>query len=131
MFPKALQYKIRSFPNKIDVTDRDIGSLWDYGDGPSDHGDAFEERRWRYSWIGLEACLFNDMLAQKWGADTGEWDPEGRFKREISTLVERMKPPIRGQRQWFVPDVPMEELRERHKKLEVHVEAALKNRRQA
>ncbi|WP_165411189.1 hypothetical protein, partial [Rhizobium leguminosarum] len=91
VFPKALQYKIRSFPNKIDVTDRNIGSLWDYGDGPSDHGDAFEERRWRYSWIGLEACLINDMLAQKCGADTGEWDPEGRFKREIAKIDARRK----------------------------------------
>lgn len=66
VFPKALQYQIRSIPNKIDVADRNIGTLWEYGDGPPDYDDAFEERRWRYSSIGLEACLINVILAKKY-----------------------------------------------------------------
>jgi len=137
VFPKSLQYKIRSIPNKIDVADRNIGSLWEYGDGPPDYGDAFEERRWRYAWIGLEACLINDILGDKYGVpalERGDWDPEERFKREISKIDERRRDEEQNPwpvADWILPAAPIEELQERHAKLTTDLEMAMKNRRQA
>lgn len=133
VFPKDLQYQIRSIPNKIDVADRNIGNIWEYGDGPPDYGDAFEERRWRYSWIGLEACQINDILAKKYGVpilDRGEWQPEERFKREIEKISKRRdNEKANPMPDWLLPKVPLEELQTRHAKLASDLEAALKNRR--
>ncbi|WP_322886513.1 hypothetical protein U8C31_18265 [Sinorhizobium medicae] len=131
-FPKRLQYRIRSIPNKIYLANRAVSNLWDYGEGPPDFGDAFEERTIRFAWIGLEAVLINDILAKEYGVpllDRGEWDPEQRFKDEIAKITKRRdhenahpwpKP------DWMLPKVPIEELQERHAKLAVDLEAALK-----
>ncbi|MGO8476320.1 hypothetical protein ACC739_30355 [Rhizobium ruizarguesonis] len=136
-FPTKLQYRIRSIPNKIYLANRSVSSLWQYGDGPPDYDDAFEERVFRYAWIGLEAVLINDTLAKEYGVpllDRGDWDPEERFKREIEKISKRRedeKAHPWPQPDWMLPKVPIEELRERHGKLTVDLEAALKNRRQA
>jgi len=135
VFPKALQYKIRSMPNKIDVADRNISSLWEYGDGPPEFSDAFEERTWRYSWIGLEACRINDILAKKYGVpilDRGEWNPEARFMREIEKISKRRedeKANTLPQQDWMFSSTTMEELDERHSKLTADLGIAIKNRR--
>ncbi|TZG36636.1 hypothetical protein [Agrobacterium sp. B1(2019)] len=131
-FPKKLQYRIRSIPNKIYLANRHVSSLWEYGDGPPDYDDAFEERIFRYSWIGLEAVLINDILAKEYGVpllDRGDWDPEERFKREIEKITKRRdeeKANPWPQPHWMLPKVPIEELTERHKKLAVELEAAQK-----
>lgn len=133
-FPKKLQYRIRSIPNKIYLANRSVSNLWEYGDGPPDYFDAFEERRFRYSWIGLEAVLINDYLAKNYGVpllDRGEWDPEDRFKREIEKISTRRKEETENpspQHDWWLPNVPIEELQVRHAKLKADLEAALKNR---
>lgn len=130
VFPKSLQYKIRSVPNKIDVANRNVASISEYGDGPPDYDDAFEERRWRYSWIGLEACMINDQLAEKYGVPTlerGEWTPEERFKREIEEIDTRRKEEKANhwpQPDWLFPEVPIEELKRRHSKLAMDLEVA-------
>ncbi len=125
VFPKSLQYKIRSVPNKIDVANRNIDSIWEYGNGPPEYDDSFQERRWRYAWIGLEACLINRELADKFGVPTlerGEWDPEERFKREIQKISEQREAEEKATQYWMIPDllVPttsIEELTERYAKL--------------
>lgn len=91
-FPTKLQYRIRSIPNKISLANRSVSSLWEYGEGPPDYHDAFEERTLRYAWIGLEAVLINDTLAKEYGVpllDRGDWDPEERFRREIEKISKR------------------------------------------
>jgi len=133
-FPTKLQYRIRSIPNKIYLANRSVSGLWEYGDGPPDYDDAFEERRFRYAWIGLEAVLINDILAKEYGVpllDRGEWDPEERFKREIEKITKRRdeeKANPWPQPDWMLPVVTIEELQERHKKLAVDLEAAEKRR---
>lgn len=133
-FPKKLQYRVRSIPNKISLANRHVGNLWEYGDGPPDYEDAFEERTLRYSWIGLEAVLINDILAKQYGVpllDRGDWDPEERFKREIEKISKRRddeKAHPWPTPDWMLPVVPVEELNERHKKLAVDLEAAEKRR---
>lgn len=131
-FPTKLQYQIRSIPNKIYLANRSVSSLWEYGDGPPDYDDAFEERRFRYAWIGLEAVLINDILAKEYGVpllDRGEWDPEERFETEIEKISksrEEEKANPWPQPYWMLPEVPIEELTERHRKLAVDLEAAQK-----
>lgn len=134
-FPKKLQYRIRSIPNKIYLANRNVSHLWEYGDGPPDFGDAFDERTFRYAWIGLEAVLINEILAKEYGVpllDRGEWDPEERFKREIQKITERREEEKANPwptPDWLLPKVSIEELQERHAKLAVDLDAALKNRR--
>lgn len=132
VFPKALQYQIRSIPNKIDVAERNISSLGEYGDGPPDYDDAFDESGFRYAWIGLEACLINETLADKYGVpllDRGEWHPADRFRSEIAKITKRRDE--EKARKWPIPDfllpkVPIEELHARHAKLTLDLEAATK-----
>ncbi|KAB1086178.1 hypothetical protein F4V91_06855 [Neorhizobium galegae] len=132
VFPKALQYKIRSIPNKIDVAERNISSLGEYGDGPPDYGDAFEESSWRYAWLGLEAYLINEILADKYGVpvlERGDWDPADRFKSEIAKIDKSRNE--EKSRQWpvpefMVPKIPIEVLHARHAMLTADLEAAMK-----
>ncbi|WP_276118005.1 hypothetical protein [Pararhizobium qamdonense] len=137
VFAKALQYKIRSIPNKIDVAERNISSLGEYGDGPPDYADAFQEARWRYSWIGLEACLINDTLAERYGVpllDRGDWHPADRFRSEIAKITK-----LRDEKEarhaampdFMRPKVPIEVLHARHAKLSADLEAATKKGPQA
>ncbi|MCZ7890454.1 hypothetical protein O9X99_02070 [Agrobacterium salinitolerans] len=136
-FPKRLQYRVRSIPNKIYLANRSVSSLWEYGDGPPDYSDAFEERSIRYAWIGLEAVVINEILARDYGVpllDRGDWDPAERFKFQIDKIEKERA--IEKAHPWPVPDfmlpkVPIEELQARHAKLTVDLEAAIKNRRQA
>ncbi len=131
-FPKRLQYRVRSIPNKIYLGNRSVSSLWEYGDGPPDYSDAFEERSIRYAWIGLEAVVINEILARDYGVpllDRGDWDPAERFKREIDKIEKQReieKAHFWPQPDWMLPKVPIEELQERRKKLASDLEAALK-----
>lgn len=133
-FPKKLQYRIRSIPNKIYLANRNVSHLWEYGDGAPDFGDAIEERTFRYAWIGLEAVLINDILAKDYGVpllDRGEWEPDERFKREIEKITKSRdedKANPWPTPDWLLPKVSIEELKDRHAKLTLDLDAALKNR---
>lgn len=133
-FPKKLQYRVRSIPNKIYLANRSVSSLWDHGDGPPEYHDMFEERRFRYAWIGLEACLINETLVKDYGVpvlDRGDWEPEDRFKEVIQTITQQRKHDASHpwpMPHWLLPKVPIEELHERRAKLAVDLEAALEKR---
>lgn len=135
MLPKKLQYQIRSLPNKIDVADRSVGSLYEFGQGPPDFGDAFEEREFRYAFIGLEACLINDILAEKYEVpllDRGEWDPAGDLKAVIEKISKSREREKKAERWWpssMTPVVPIEQLDARYKKLTADLATANANRR--
>ncbi|XNO40749.1 hypothetical protein ACL2DZ_00285 (plasmid) [Sinorhizobium meliloti] len=132
VFPKDLQYKIRSIPNKIDVAGRNISNIGEYGEGPPYYGDAFEERRIRFAWIGLEACLINEILAKKYGVpslDRGDWEPEERFKREIERVTKSREEAANWpEPDWLLPKVPIEELNDRRTKLAADLDIAIKAR---
>ncbi len=125
---KRLQYKIRSIPNKIDVAERNLESIWENGEGPPYYGDMFEERVWRYAWIGLEACLINDILKEKYDVpqlERGEWHPADHFKNEIDRIAKQREDANNWPKpDWMFPKVPIEELQERHAKFAVDLEAA-------
>lgn len=131
VFPKALQYRVRSIPNQIDVANRNIDSIAEYGDGPPDYSDAFEESKLRFGMIGLEACLINRILATEYDVpvlDRGDWDPEEKFRDEIKKIIDRREEE-KAANVWVVPDwmlpkVPIEELNSRHSKLTQDLEAA-------
>ncbi|WP_245489215.1 hypothetical protein [Rhizobium ruizarguesonis] len=133
-FPKKLQYQIRSLPNKIDVANRAVTSNFEYGEGPPYYGDAFQEREIRYAWIGLEACLINDQLAEKYGVpllERGAWDPAETFKAAIEKVTkqrEEAEAMRKNKPSFLLPKVPIEELRDRHTKLTADLEAAEKRR---
>ena len=125
---KRLQYKIRSIPNKIDVAERNLESIWEHGEGPPYYGDMFEERVWRYAWIGLEACLINDILQERYDVpqlERGEWHPADHFKNEIDKIAKQREEAKNWPKpDWMFPKVPIEELQERRAKLAVDLEAA-------
>jgi hypothetical protein len=114
-----------------------VSSIWEYGDGPPDYSDAFEERTFRFALIGLEAVQINDILAREYSVpllDRGEWDPEERFKRDIDRIskrrdVEKANP--RPTPEWMLPTVPIEELKERHSKLTADLAAAQQKQKAA
>lgn len=132
VFPKKLQYQIRSLPNKIDAANRSIGHVFDYGEGPPFFGDAFEERENLYAWIGLEACLINELLHREYGVtllDRGEWDPAQSFKERIDKIAKARAESeewTKTQPSWFMPETTIEEVKERHRKLAADLEAATK-----
>lgn len=130
VFDKRLQYRIRSLPNKIDAAIRSCSNIGEYGDGPPDYDDYFEERQLRFCWIGLEACLLTEELAAKFGVeilDRGEWEPEENFKSTISKIDERRK--VR-KAAWQPPDfmrdrLTLEDLEKRRTTLAQELEAAI------
>lgn len=130
-FPTKLQYRIRSIPNRIYLANRSVSSLYEYGDGPPDYGDAFEERTFRFAEIGIEAIEINDTLTRVYGVpllDRGTWNPLEYFSREMAKITARrekeaaLERPVPG---WMLPNVPIEELSARRTKLTRDLSAAL------
>lgn len=132
-FPTKLQYQVRSLPNKIDVANRAIANNFEYGERPPYYGDAYQEREIRYAFIGLEACLINDTLAEKYKVpllDRGAWHPAESFRTAIARVTKQREEAeaMRKKRPSFMlPKVSIEELRERLAKLSVDLEAVTKN----
>lgn len=134
VFDKHLQYRIRALPNKIDAAVRSCGHIADYGEGPPYYNDYFEERELRFSWIGLEACLLTQELADKYGVETldrGEWEPEEDFKRRIQKIEQQRdadkaawQPP-----DWAMTKLPLEELERRRSDLSTALDAAQSKRK--
>ncbi len=134
VFDKRLQYRIRSLPNKIDAAIRSCSNIGEYGDGPPDFDDYFEERQLRFSWIGLEASLLTEELAAKFGVemlDRGEWKPEENFKSTVSKIDERRKA---RHATWQPPDfmrdrLTLEDLEKRRATLALGLEDAISKQR--
>jgi len=129
VFPKKLQYQVRSLPNKIDAANRSVSSLFEWGDGAPDYSDAWEEREYRFAFIGLEAVLVNDSLAEKYGVpilDRGGWKPDEMFSDKIALIDQSRK---EDKFKWeipehFKPKVPRAELDKRMSDLVVGLDIA-------
>ncbi|CAN7383434.1 hypothetical protein LJR016_002253 [Devosia sp. LjRoot16] len=134
-FSEKLQYRIRSMPNRIYLANRSVSSLYEYGDGPPEYYDAFEERTFRFAEIGVEAIEINDTLARAHGVpllDRGSWNPREYFLGIMGKIAAR-----RDEEQatpnpasyWMLPDVPIEELTARHAKLTTDLAAAMERQK--
>jgi hypothetical protein len=134
-FPTKLQYRIRSIPNRIYLANRSVSSLYEYGDGPPDFYDAFEERTFRFAEIGVEAIEINDTLARAYGVpllDRGSWDPREYFLGVIEKITarrdeEEARP--RPASYWMLPDVPIEALKARYAKLTADLATAVERQK--
>lgn len=127
-FPRSLHYRIRALPNKIDAALKSCASAAEYGDGPPDYADYFREREDRFSWIGLEACVLRQELADDYGVEMiyrGEWDPEEAFKEKIQKYA-KIKEELAQHRvhPFLVPKVPIEELEKRRADLGAALDVA-------
>lgn len=130
VFDKRLQYRIRALPNKIDAAIRSCANIGEYGDGPPDYNDYFEERQIRFCAIGLEACHLSQELAEKFGVDIldrGEWRPEENFARVSGMIEERRNArEARWQPPEFLREKPtLAELEDRRRKLAERLEDAI------
>lgn len=128
-FPKSLHYRIRALPNKIDAANRMCGHLADYGDGPPDYYEFFEERDFRFAWIGLESSALRWELSKTYGVellDRGEWDPDDTFKLTIERVTKKRadRDARWGVRDPFLPEVTMQELEARRLELGAGIAAA-------
>lgn len=132
VFDKRLQYRIRALPNKIGAAVRSCSHIGEYGEGPPFYNDYFEERELRFAWIGLEACLLTQVLANKYGVeilDRGEWEPEEDFKRVIKKIEEDRAVEEVMWPDFHRPKVPIEELKKRHAALATALDAAQSKRK--
>lgn len=134
VFPKKLQFQIRSLPNKIDAAQRSCGHLWEYGSGPPDYWDMIEERQYRFAFIGLEACTINEQLAKDYEVptlDRGEWKPEENFKSMIAKISAARAKRDAEDHLWnpFYETAPIEELKKRSATLTADLEVALSQRK--
>ncbi|MBY5413502.1 hypothetical protein HFO98_34970 [Rhizobium leguminosarum] len=128
-FPRSLHYRIRALPNKIDAAVKSCQSEAEYGDGPPYYNDYFREREERFSWIGLEACVLRQELADYYGVEMiyrGGWDPEENFKEKIQKYAKQKE----ERNNWPVPDIlrkkiPIEELEKRRAELTTALDAAI------
>lgn len=131
VFDKRLQYRIRALPNKIGVALRTCAHEAEYGDGPPDYEDYFEERILGFARIGLEACLISGKLTRDFGVevlDRGEWDPQDDFEWRIRTIEDRRLAETESKvKEWgpplFKPSI--EELEERKSILDAKIAEAM------
>jgi hypothetical protein len=132
VLPKLLQYRIRSIPNTIDVIGRKVASIYEYGEGPPEYSDAYNERELLFAKLGLEALALNKELVKRYGVPTlnrGDWDPAESFRAKIEKLAE-IKEKIAAQRpkslmRWSPPKkVTTEDLKARGVKLEKDLQEA-------
>ncbi|MGO8034966.1 hypothetical protein [Rhizobium leguminosarum] len=128
-FPKSLHYRIRALPMKIDAAVKSCAAEAEYGDGPPDYSDFFQERELRFSWIGLEATALRYELSKTYGVeylDRGAWEPEESFK-SIIQKIEKQKEELAAMRKrhnLFRPRVPIEELEKRRAALGTALDVA-------
>lgn len=127
-FPRSLHYRIRALPNKIDAAIKSSAAEGEWGDGPPDYADYFREREDRFSWIGLEACVLRQELAENYGVEMiyrGEWEPEEGFKDKIRKYAKlKEERDNRPTPDFMLPKVDIAELEKRRAELGTALEAA-------
>ncbi|RVG29481.1 hypothetical protein CN233_18575 [Sinorhizobium meliloti] len=135
VFPRDTQFRVRSLPNQIDAARRSVAHEFEYGEGPPYFGDAFLEREYRFSLIGLEAIALNDQMAAEYKVpklDRGAWAPRTSFEVKIAN-VERIRAEaaeLKNKRDWFKKRITIEELAERHADFHAALDAATNEHRQ-
>lgn len=134
-FPTKLQYRIRSIPNQIYLANRSVSSLHEYGEGPPEYFDAFEERTFRFAEIGVETIEINDTLARAYGVpllDRGNWNPREYFLGVMGKIAARRdeeQATPRPASYRMLPDAPIEKLTARHAKLTTDLAAAMERQK--
>ena len=64
--PSELMYEILSFPNRIEEADQKIDIVATYEAFPPDYEEAFEERQFQYSILGIQAAEIAGKLRKKY-----------------------------------------------------------------
>ncbi|WP_312356792.1 hypothetical protein [Agrobacterium sp.] len=89
VFDRTLQHRIRSLPNKLEVADAVLDSIWDQE--WSDLEDILPKRAELYAEIGLEALDINAILHKKYGVpllDRKTTDPASTFSKLLESFAE-------------------------------------------
>ena len=79
-----LMYNILTLPSRIEGENRAI-SFAAENSFPPDYNEVFEERRHRYSCLGLDAAALTNVLRTRYGIpaqEFGDWDPIGYLTDE-------------------------------------------------
>lgn len=102
--PSQLMYEILSFPDLVDAARHQVEGAFEYGDGPPDYQDGFEERQYQYADLGVKASDIADCLRDVYGAprvEHGDWDPVANLKEAKQRLeVSRAERQERNRRRW-------------------------------
>lgn len=134
VFDRSLQHRIRSLPNKLEVADAVLDSIWDQE--WSDLDDILPKRAELYAEIGLEAIDINAILHRKYGVpllDRKTTDPAATFTKLLESLAEFRDRHANGSSEQeledlaeLLPPPSIEELNVRFAEFKVLLEIAVK-----
>jgi len=91
--PLDLMYEILNFPSDIEEANKFIASVTEYVACPPDYEEAFEERHYQYSKLGLKAHDLATRLRAKYGMPKKKfenWDPIEHIE-EIKEKIEKLR----------------------------------------
>jgi len=69
--PRYLMYEVLNLRSEIEIANRQISAVFEYGDGAPDYYDAFQERQFQYASLGLKAHFITQKLRK-----TAKFPPE-------------------------------------------------------
>jgi hypothetical protein len=85
-----LAYKLLSLQPSAESADRAISGAIEFGDGPPDYEDVFEERHLQYSMIGLKVLTLEDELCKAnmipKENSLEDWNPRESFLETIQNI---------------------------------------------
>lgn len=88
VFDRTLQHRIRSLPNKVEVADAVLDSIW--GQEESELEEILPKRAELFAEIGLEAMDVNAILHKKYGVpllDRKTTDPASTFSKLLESFA--------------------------------------------
>jgi hypothetical protein len=90
--PSNLMYEILSFPNHIEGANQKIGIVSTYEASPPDYEEAFEERQYQYTILGISAANLAERLRGKYNIpdrNYESWNPIDYLEKEKTTILKR------------------------------------------
>lgn len=134
VFDRTLQHQIRSLPNKVEVADAVLDSIWDRKE--SELEDVLPKRAELFAEIGLEAMAINAILHKKYGVpllDRKTTDPSATFTKLLESFADSRERHANGPSEQdledlaeLLPSPSFQELNIRLAALDEDLRAALK-----
>lgn len=90
--PNNLMYEILNFPSKIAIANRIIGDVFDSANPPH-FEEMFEERKYQYALLGIQAYHLASALRQKGNVppyETKDWNPK-EYMSSLKCKIELLR----------------------------------------
>ena len=85
-----LAYQLLTLPQMAESAERAIAGSIEFGSGPPDYEEVFEERHLQYSMIGLKVLFLESELCKVYKIpkenSLEEWDPSAAFQKTIQSI---------------------------------------------